>query len=135
MSLLLPNVAKAMQAKRKQFGPRNPRGEIIEMQRLLLQDIRNCKTRPHIRAQCVRAYDILEERLRILNGKPLPGMLRPDGDWRTPKKRKAPAVVPLPDVAPKVAPIVPENTSKESLSPPDRPHPPHPGGGQNEGVA
>jgi hypothetical protein len=133
MPLLLPNVAKAMQAKRKQFGPRNPRGEIIEMQRLLLQDIRNSKTRPHIRAQCVRAYDILEERLRILNGKPLPGMLRPDGDWRTPKKRKAPAVVPLPDVAPKIAPVVTDSSvekSQSGVSLSDRPSPhPPPGRG------
>ena len=94
-----------MNAKRTRKGPRNPRGDIIDVQRILLADIRNPKTMPHIRAQCARAYDVLEERLRILNNKPLPGQLRPDLQQQKQSKRK-PSLLPLPEVP-----------SKESLSP------------------
>lgn len=91
-----------MNAKRTRKGPRNPRGEIIEMQAILLKDIRNAKTSPVQRAQCARAYDVLEERLRILNNKPLPGMLRPDiaqeREAKRAGKRKGPSLLPLPEV-------------------------------------
>lgn len=110
MPTLLPEQAKAMNAKRITKGPRNPRADIIDMQRILIADIRNPKTMPHIRAQCARAYDVLEERLRILNNKPLPGMLRPDiaqeREAKRASKRKGPSLLPLPEVP-----------SKESLSP------------------
>jgi hypothetical protein len=33
---------------------------------------------PHVRAQCARAWSDLQERKRVLDGKPLPGQLRPD---------------------------------------------------------
>lgn len=106
MLALTSESAKLIQAKRRYKGPRNPKSELREMQQLLLVDIRNPKTPPHIRAQCVRAYDICEERLRILHGRPLPGQYRPDGNalpFLERRKRKAP-VAPLetlPDVAPK----------------------------------
>ena len=115
VATLTSDQAKVMAQQRRNPGGRNPRKMIADVQRLLLKDIQNPKTSAATRAKCAVALDRLEERLRILNGKPLPGMLRPDGDWRTPKKRKAPAVVPLPDVAPKHH----ENTSKESLLPPE----------------
>jgi uncharacterized membrane-anchored protein len=78
MALLTSESARLIGRLRKSFGPRNPRSQIIEMQQLLLADIRNPATKPTDRAQCVRAYDVLEERLRILANKPLPGQLRPD---------------------------------------------------------
>jgi len=111
MSTLLPETARAMAALRTTKGPRNPRRMIIEVQQLLLKDIRKPNLSAATRAKCAVALERLEERLRILNGTPLPGMLRPDGDWRTPKKRKVAPIVALPEVAP-----------KESLLPPDRPH-------------
>jgi hypothetical protein len=97
MVALTTEQARALAAQRTQKGPRNARKMIADVQRLLLKDIQNPKTSAATRAKCAVALDRLEERLRILNGKPLPGMLRPDGDWRTPKKRKVAPVVPLPE--------------------------------------
>jgi hypothetical protein len=44
----------------------------------------------HIRAQCVRAWSDLQERKRVMDGKPLPGQLRPDLD-QVKQRRKRPA--------------------------------------------
>lgn len=52
----------------------------VAVQQLLLADIQNPKTTPTVRAVLVRAWDILEERKRILRGIPSPGQLRPDLD-------------------------------------------------------
>src|SRR6266496_1407208 len=52
--------------------------ELIEIQALVLSDIRNPETPPAARAQLARAYDVCEERKRILRNRPLPGSLRPD---------------------------------------------------------
>lgn len=96
MPTLLPEVARAMNAKRIRKGPRNARSLIIELQDHLLKDIRNKKTSAAVRAKCVIAYDKLEDRLRVLAGKPLPGHLQPG---LKPKARKGPAALPLPEVA------------------------------------
>jgi hypothetical protein len=89
--------ARELAAKRIRPGGRSARSELLEMQQLLLKDIRNPKTEPHIRAQCARAYDVLEERLRIISGRSLPPILR---EMPLPKERarKAPSVLPLPEV-------------------------------------
>jgi len=127
MATLSTDAARALAALRKTKGQRNPRRMIIEVQQLLLKDIRKPNLSAATRAKCAVALERLEERLRILNGTPLPGMLRPDGDWRTPKKRKPTPVVALPDVAPK--------PSKESLSPPEGGGGVPPVGGPGFGVA
>lgn len=56
--------------------------QLIEIQQLLIKDIKDEKTMPHHRAACARAWEVLEERARILMGKPLPGQLRPDLEQR-----------------------------------------------------
>ena len=48
------------------------------MQASLLLSATDKSVPPHIRAACARAWDVLEERLRIIDGKPLPGQLRPE---------------------------------------------------------
>jgi hypothetical protein len=107
---------------RRNPGNKSRKTEIRDIQRLLVDDIKKKSTLPHIRAQCARAYDVLEERLRILSGKPLPGMLRPDlALEREAKKgkRKAPALLPMPEVPAGPADglhYVPEKDGKESLS-------------------
>lgn len=63
------------------------------MQALLLQDAENPNTLPHLRAACVRAWDVLEERLRIMSGKPLPGQLRPELEQMRKAKRKVPELL------------------------------------------
>ena len=54
-------------------------------------------------ASMVRGWDILEERKRILRGRPLPGHLRPDlpAAQRKPTKRVALLAEPLEDQIPK----------------------------------
>ena len=73
--------------------------QAVEMQATLQADIQNPITKPQIRAACVRAWDILEERKRILRGRPLPGHLRPDlpAAQRKPTKRVALLAEPLED--------------------------------------
>jgi hypothetical protein len=75
---------------KNQFAPGNtpktenrqlsPYGQAVEMQRRALADLKNPKTKPSVRAALMRAWDVLEDRKRILRGIPLPGQLRPDLD-------------------------------------------------------
>lgn len=57
--------------------------EAQEIQGLVMNDMRNPKTTPAARAQLARAWEAIEERKRILRGRPLPGSLKPE-----PKKAK-----------------------------------------------
>ena len=100
--MLSHDQAAILASRRLHPGGRNPRSELAEIQALLLADIRNPLTAPSIRAQCARAYEVLEERLRILNGKPLPGQLRPDLEQKRKLKHKPSALISLPtdDTAP-----------------------------------
>ena len=59
-------------------GRRGTLHQILDMQRVLVQDALNEKTPANVRAQVARAYCELEERKRILRGKPLPGSLKPE---------------------------------------------------------
>lgn len=83
------------------------RKALVDMQRTLFQRAQNPKTPAHIAAQCARAWRDLQDMKRIMDGKPLPGQLRPDLQQVKERKRK-PSLLPLPEV--------PEKTSKESLS-------------------
>ncbi len=57
-----------------------PLTEAVELQKLCMKLARAPKVRPLDLAALARAWDVLEERKRILRGKPLPGQLRPDLD-------------------------------------------------------
>lgn len=48
------------------------------MQQALYEMALATPVEPHIRASCARAWSDLQERKRVLDGKPLPGQLRPD---------------------------------------------------------
>ena len=98
MPTLLPEQAKAMNAKRTRKGPRNPRSIFILAQQRLLTHIDNPKTTAANLAKCVLALDKAEERIRILSNKPLPGQLRPDLQQVKQSKRKGPSLLPLPEV-------------------------------------
>jgi hypothetical protein len=99
MPRITSETARAIASLRRSFGPRNPRKMMIEVQELLLRDIRNEKTCPADRAKCAAVLEKLEDRLRILRGRPLPGQMRPD--WPVKEKRKKPAaLLPLPSVDP-----------------------------------
>jgi hypothetical protein len=76
-----------------------PRSQILHMQASLLEAACDRSVPAHIRAACARSWDVLEERLRIMDGKPLPGQLRPDLEQR--KQRRKPQLLSMPEVAPK----------------------------------
>jgi hypothetical protein len=72
------------------------------MQAALLKDAESPSTEPHHRAASARAWEVLEERLRIMDGKPLPGQLRPDLEQKRKLKRAPSPLISLPtdDTAP-----------------------------------
>ena len=55
---------------------KSPYQQVVEIQQLLLNDIRNPSTKPADRASCARAFDLLEERKRVLRMKFKPGDVR-----------------------------------------------------------
>ena len=80
------------------------RKALVDMQRTLFQRTQDPKTPAHIAAQCARAWRDLQDMKRIIDGKPLPGQLRPD---LAPKQRRGkPALLSMPELP------------KESLNPP-----------------
>ena len=88
-------------------GPKAARMVILDMQRLLYKRVMDKETPAHIAAQCARAWEVLEERKRIIDGKPLPGQLRPDLEQRKNARRSKPLLLPEPIAetqAPAVAP-------------------------------
>src|SRR5688572_22382637 len=82
-------------------GPRRDRNQLLKMQETLFELTQDSSVQPHIRAACARAWSDLQERKRVLDGKPLPGQLRPDGDpfkARQSRRQKLPSVLPMPEV-------------------------------------
>ena len=68
--------------------------QLVEMQDLLLKDCRNPNVPAGYRAQCARAWDVLEERKRILRMKPKPRDIDvSDSVSRRKAKRMAPALI------------------------------------------
>jgi hypothetical protein len=60
--------------------------QAFEMQLVLFRVVMDDATPPQGRALCARAWDVLEDRKRIIRGKPLPGAYRPENPR---PKRKA----------------------------------------------
>lgn len=52
--------------------------QALELQELLLRDAKSPKTPANVRAQIARSWSALQDQVRILKGKPLPGSLRPE---------------------------------------------------------
>ena len=81
-------------------GRRSIYSQVIDLQELAAK-LANCKeTKASDVAALIRAWDVLEERKRILRGVPLPGQLRPDLDpvqlARTVKRMKQRRVIDVP---------------------------------------
>lgn len=112
------------------MGAKGDRQALVALQRRMWRKAHDESVPPHIQAQCARVWRDLQETKRIMDGKPLPGQLRPDGNplpFLDRRKRKpVTPMVALPDVAP--ADDSSTISPKESLSQPDRPHPTHPEG-------
>ena len=93
-------------------GNKRDRRQLTDMQQALYEMALASQVEPAVRASCARAWSDLQERKRVLDGKPLPGQLRPDLDQKKSKRR--PALLSMPELP------------KESLNPP--------GGGGGVGV-
>jgi len=85
--------AAAMGRRRQRNGRPKPRSQIIRMQASLLASATDPAVEPHIRAAAARAWDVLEERLRIIDGKPLPGHLKPERESRSRRAQAHKAVL------------------------------------------
>ena len=70
--------AAALARRRSRNGRPKARTQILRMQASLLASATDPSVPANIRAACARSWDVLEERLRIMSGKPLPGQLRPE---------------------------------------------------------
>ena len=110
-AVAVPSQSEQAKPSTAHRGAHGDRKALVDLQRTMHKLAQDDSVPPHIRAQCARAWSDLQERKRIMDGKPLPGQLRPDLQQVKERKRKGPSLLPLPEV-----PIT-ENTSKESLSP------------------
>lgn len=72
----LPNPLPASPLPRR--GKSRDRAQLVAMQQTLFELVQSGALPAHIRAACARAWADLHERKRIVDGKPLPGHLRPD---------------------------------------------------------
>jgi len=59
-------------------GNKRAKRQLTDMQQALYEMALEHAVDPGIRASCARAWSDLQERKRVLDGKPLPGQLRPE---------------------------------------------------------
>lgn len=62
----------------KRWGKSNERQQAVAIQRILEETIRDPDTPEASRASCAVAWTRVQEAKRIIDGKPLPGNLRPE---------------------------------------------------------
>ena len=76
--------------RRYSVSTRQALKDVLEWQALLLKDGRSDKTGPADRAKLAQAWERLEERKRVLRGRPNPGSYRPS----EPKRKPTPTLPP-----------------------------------------
>jgi predicted RNA-binding Zn ribbon-like protein len=59
-------------------GRQADRKQLVAMQHSLFDLVQDSTIPAHVRAACARAWSDLQERKRVVDGKPLPGQLRPE---------------------------------------------------------
>ncbi len=85
-------------------GCKGDRQALVGMQRVLWARVQDATIPAHIQAQCARAWRDLQDMKRIMDGKPLPGQLRPDlAQSATAKRIGPPARARVLQVMPKPA--------------------------------
>jgi hypothetical protein len=77
-------------------GSKRDKRQLTDMQQALYEMALEHAIEPAVRASCARAWSDLQERKRVLEGKPLPGQLRPDLDQKRARKRKPSALIAMP---------------------------------------
>lgn len=91
---ILPPQGNIKTGRRRPGGLRNSKSDVLAMQSILYARIIDPKCSDQDKARLALAWERLEERLRILRGKPLPGVLSPGAVNK--KVRKSPFIVPIP---------------------------------------
>jgi len=76
MNVTLPTAAESTIGNLR--GAQADRKQLVAMQHSLFNLVQDASLPAHIRAACARAWSDLQERKRIVDGKPLPGALRPE---------------------------------------------------------
>jgi|ERR1051325_3681576 len=102
-----PTVTPTPNPRDRYRGPKADRMTLLALQRSMFDLAQNPAIPAHIRAQCARTWRDLQETKRIIDGKPLPGQLRPDLEQRKNARRSKPLLLPEPIAetqAPAVAP-------------------------------
>lgn len=96
-------------------GLEGRRSRVLELQRLLFATALTCDD-PSDRAGCSRAYDVLEDRLRVLDGKLKPGSINARDDSKSDAKPKRTSSKPftLPASLPTVSELPVKEPSNES---------------------
>jgi len=72
---------------KRNIGSWRNRKQLLDMQLAMHSLALDEKIAPSVRAQCARAWSDLQERLRVIDNKPLPGQLRPDLQQARPSGR------------------------------------------------
>jgi hypothetical protein len=81
------------QLPRMKAGCRGALSQLIDMERILAKDALNPTTKPSARAQVARAWEVLEERKRILRMKPKPKDVDVDPQNHQKRMRTVPAQI------------------------------------------
>lgn len=74
----IPGSIPTTRPPKSKTGVARSKRQLIDMQAVLYDLTLSDLVPPHVRAACARAWSDLQERKRVLDGKPLPGQLRPD---------------------------------------------------------
>ena len=73
-----PSNLQATTAPQRRWGKSNERQQAVKIQRILEATIADPETPASSVASCAAAWTRVQEAKRIIDGKPLPGQLRPD---------------------------------------------------------
>ena len=85
--------AKAGPETLRRSGRMTKNRQILDMQDVLREHIHNKETRPADAAACVRSWDLLEERLRIMNNRLKPGSWNVSQSMQAGKSKRPSRVV------------------------------------------
>jgi len=108
----IPSQTCNQSAPQRRWGKSNERQQAVAIQRILEATIKDPATPAQSRASCAAAWSRVQEAKRIIDGKPLPGQLRPDLAQAKGQKRIGPPARSVVRVMPKpVAPSTPVELS------------------------
>ena len=96
---------------RTNFVTQRPLKQAVAIQNILFDSISGKRKTKSSEASLARAWADIEERRRILMGKPLPGVLRPEAKPRKQRQSSTPSPIRRPQVVPFEQPQTPQDNS------------------------